>query len=81
MTDPASTAPLAASPWRRTDRHVLLATTGAGAVLVAVSWLGAADATELDTQVRWLNLAVTGVIVLGAGHARWLVRGRRAAGR
>lgn len=81
MTDPAPSAPLGSSPWRRTDRTVVLVTTGVGVAIVAVSWLGAADASHLDTQVRWLNLGVVGVILLGAGNARWLLRGRLAAGR
>ena len=81
MTDPAPSAPLGSSPWRRTDRKVILITTAVGLALVAVSWLGAADASQLDTQVRWLNLGVAGVILLGAGNALRLLRGRRAAGR
>jgi hypothetical protein len=56
-------------------------TSALGAVLVAVSWLGAADATTVGTQVRWTNLGVAGVVVLGAGVARWILVGRRATGR
>ena len=48
--------------------------------LIAVSWFGAADATAVETQVRWVNTAVAGVVVLGAGNALWLLTGRRAAG-
>ena len=80
MTATASPAPTASSPWRRVDRVGLLATTGVGVALIAVSWFGAADATAVETQVRWVNAAVVGVVVLGAGNALWLLTGRRAAG-
>ena len=80
MTATASPAPTAASPWRRVDRIGLLVTTGVGLALIAVSWFGAADATDVGTQVRWVNAAVVGVVVLGAGNALWLLTGRRAAG-
>ena len=67
-------------PWDVRDLLALYATTFAGVLLVFLAWYEVSASTRLASQVRWTNVGVAGVIVLGAGNLFWLLRGRRAAG-
>lgn len=66
-------------------RFVVLA-AGLGGVLIAVSWLGAANSTDVHTQLGWLVLAVAAMLLpVGGGaalviwaHRRIALRHRRA---
>ena len=67
-------------PWRVGDLLALVGTWCAGIVLVLVAWFCSDSATSVDSQVRWLNVGVIGVITLGVGNLLWLITGRRAIG-
>jgi hypothetical protein len=54
--------------------------TFVGLLLVFLSWLETSGSVRLGSQVRWTNVGVAGVIVLGAGNMLWLLRGKRATG-
>ena len=62
------------------DLLALYATTFVGVLLVFLAWYEVSASTRLSSQVRWTNVGVSGVIVLGAGNLFWLLRGRRANG-
>ena len=67
-------------PWRPGELVVLYVAIVLGVVLVLLAWLEVSGAAQLHSQVRWTNVGVAGVIVLGAGNLFWLLRGRRAIG-
>jgi ABC-type transport system involved in cytochrome c biogenesis permease component len=54
---------------------------GLAALLLVLSWIGASDTTEVAAQVRWLNVGVVGILVLGAATAAMTMAGRQAVGR
>ena len=70
--------PRAWPPWRPVDLVLLVATTSIGLAVLATGWWGVSGTARLSHQLPWLNLAVAGLIVLGAGNGLWLMAGRRA---
>ena len=54
--------------------------TFVGLLLVFLAWYETSASVRLGSQVRWTNVGVAGVIVLGAGNLLWLLRGKRATG-
>ena len=67
-------------PWELSDLLAVYATTFIGLLLVFLAWFGTSASVRLNSQVRWTNVGVAGVIVLGAGNLFWLLRGKRATG-
>jgi hypothetical protein len=67
-------------PWRVGDALALVGTTGAGLLLIVIAWFCADGAASVDSQVRWLNVGVVGLIALGVGNLLWLMTCRRAIG-
>jgi hypothetical protein len=67
-------------PWTLGDLMILYACTFVGLLLVGIAWYGASSSVAVSAQVRWANLAVGGLILLGAGQLAWLLTGRRAVG-
>jgi hypothetical protein len=67
-------------PWRLGDLYGLYGTTVGGLLLVAIAWYQASGSIDPDAQVGWTNLAVAGLIILGAGNLVWLLTGRRVVG-
>ena len=67
-------------PWRLGDLFLLYACTAVGLLTIGVAWYGASSSVVLSSQVRWMNVGVGGVIVLGAGILAWVLAGRRAVG-
>jgi hypothetical protein len=67
-------------PWRLGDLFLLYACTAVGLLIIGIAWFGASSSVDVDTQVRWTNLGVGGLIILGAGVLAWLLAGRRAIG-
>jgi hypothetical protein len=67
-------------PWGMSDLLAIYATTFVGLLLVFLAWFGTSASVRLGSQVRWTNVGVAGVIVLGAGNLFWLLRGKRATG-
>jgi small ligand-binding sensory domain FIST len=68
-------------PWSRVHVLALWALLIAGGVVLFVGWWGTSGTSRLSRQVLWLNVAVVGVLVAGAGVVIWLATGRRAVGR
>jgi hypothetical protein len=49
-----------------------------GVVLTMVAWWAAHLEAALDSQIRWVNLAVAGFIVASVGEITWVRRARAA---
>ena len=54
--------------------------TGAGGIVIAVSWYVCAGDASFYRQVGPLDAAVAAAVVSGLGNAVWLLRGRRNLG-
>jgi hypothetical protein len=67
-------------PWRVGDVFALVGTSAIGLALVFVAWFCGADALHVESQVRWLNVGIAGVIAIGVGNLLWLITCRRAIG-
>ena len=66
-------------PWRH-DEFISLCTAFAVAgVLVLASWYGASGTMSWTTAMGWVVLGMVGVVIAGAGSARWILSGTRAA--
>ena len=51
------------------------------ALLLALSWWGAAQEVRLARQFRWMAGGVMSIVVLGVVSATWILEGRRAVSR
>jgi hypothetical protein len=67
-------------PWQVGDLLLLYLANVSGLLLIVVAWFEASAAVSQDTQIVWLDIGITGVIVAGAGNLLWLLTGRRAVG-
>ena len=67
-------------PWRLGDITRLYVTAAAGGSILLLGWWGTSGAATLHDQIAWINVAILGLIVWGAGIAQWLTAGRRAVG-
>ena len=67
-------------PWRLGDLMVLYVCTAVGLLIIGIAWFGASSSVVVSSQVRWTNVGVGGLIVLGAGILAWVLAGRRAVG-
>ena len=65
------------APWTRGDGIVTAAVIALGVLLVLISWLGASDTTDWDTQMAWTALSMAGVVVVCLGVGIWLFRAAR----
>lgn len=63
--------------WSRGAIVALLVTSTIGLCLMALAAHGASGEESLGDQVAWLNMAVLGLTVAGAGHASALIAARR----
>lgn len=70
----------AVSPWHRVDAVKAAALIAIGAILWAIGWYQVSDRAAMDDQIAPMNLAVIGVLIIGAGQASWFLTGRRAVG-
>ncbi len=66
-----------ASPWSRHDALVACALMAVGGVVWFVGWWQVAHGVAMDEQIVPLNVAVIGLILVGAGQAWFFLRGRR----
>jgi hypothetical protein len=66
--------------WTGNDRLLLAATTLLGFGLVAAGWFGTSGEVEVRREVPWLNLGVTGVLLLSAGQTQWILAARKRVG-
>jgi hypothetical protein len=56
--------------WSHAQIRFVVLAAGLGGVLIAVSWLGAANATDVHTQLGWAVLAVAAMLLpVGGGAA------------
>ncbi len=67
-------------PWRLGDLLVLYACAAVGLLIIGIAWFGAASSVDVHSQVRWTDLGVGGVIIVGGGVLAWVLAGRRAVG-
>jgi hypothetical protein len=67
-------------PWTATDALRSTVVLGAGALLLAVAWFGAATKKTVEGQVGYGVAGVVGVCVMFAGGILWLMAGRRSVG-
>lgn len=49
-----------------------------GGVIWFVGWWEVSDRARMESQLSALNVAVLGMLVIGAAQALWFLRGRRA---
>ena len=68
------------SPWGSTERVLLSVGWTLAVCAVGFAWFATSDEAVLDDQVRWVAVAVAGMMVAGAVSGAWLLAGRRAVG-
>jgi hypothetical protein len=68
------------APWRLGDFFTAYACAVGGLLVIGLAWLGASSSVRVDSQVRWADLGVVGLVALGAGNIAWILTGRRAVG-
>lgn len=68
------------SPWRGADAVKAAGLIALGAILWAIGWYEVSDRAAMADQIPPMNLAVVGVLIIGAGQASWFLAGRRAVG-
>lgn len=67
-----------ASPWTRSDAVATAAVMAIGSIVWFVGWWEVSDRATMESQLSALNIAVLGMLVIGAGQTLWFLRGRRA---
>jgi hypothetical protein len=70
----------ASGPWGRTDRGLWVASTAVGTAMSLTGWWMTSGRADLADQVSPATLCVGGALLVLAGHAAWVLRGRRAIG-
>lgn len=69
-----------AAPWEPNDLVRLVTLSLIALAVIGIAWYGASGEGRLSQQMSWLNLAVVGILVGGAGNLTWMARGRRSVG-
>jgi hypothetical protein len=69
--------PHAGPVFARADVAIVSVALGIGAVTLLVGWWGVSGTADHADQWLWLNLAVGGLVVSGAGIGLWLLGGTR----
>lgn len=67
-------------PWEADDLSRLLVFQVVAGGILAVSWWIVSGTGDLDKQMLWLRIGVTGVLLSGIANGVWLMRGRRLVG-
>ena len=67
-------------PWRVGDLLLFYGCIAVGLCVIGIAWFGASNSVVVTSQLRWTNIGVGGLIVLGAGMLAWILAGRRAVG-
>ncbi len=70
----------ASTPWTRTDAVTTAVLTTLGGGIMVVGWWEISDRASMESQLAPLNVAVLGLVLIGAGQALWFLRGRQACG-
>ena len=68
------------TPWTRSDAARTAAFVAVGLVVWMFGWFGVSGQAAFEGQIAPLNLAIVGVVLVGAGYAGWFLAGRRAVG-
>lgn len=67
-------------PWKPEDFVRLVSANAVGLILVFASWFQTTQAADVRGRLTWLNLALVGLVIAGAGNGMWLLRGRQVVG-
>ena len=67
--------------WTRRDHALFAGLIALSVALLALAWYGAGGEVVFEDDQRWLNLAVTGMLVATVGSVRWFLVGRRSVHR
>jgi hypothetical protein len=67
-------------PWTTRAFSLAYVCAVGGLLVIGVAWFGASSSVTLNSQLRWADVGVAGLILLGAGNIAWLLTGRRAVG-
>lgn len=65
-------------PWASEHIERLVTWNLVGLGLVAIGTRQAIQAESISSVLGWLNLAVVGLVISGAGNGSWLLRGRQS---
>ncbi|WP_019874817.1 hypothetical protein [Sporichthya polymorpha] len=49
-----------------------------GAIVLVAGWWEVSDRASMESQIPAFNIAVLGLVLIGAGQGLWFLRGRRA---
>ncbi|HEY1651506.1 MAG TPA: hypothetical protein VGG09_06450 [Acidimicrobiales bacterium] len=66
------------SPWTRTDALIAAVVMAIGGVVCFAGWWEVSTRASMAEQIMPLDLAIVGLVVIGAGQVLWFLRGRRA---
>jgi hypothetical protein len=67
-------------PWALGDMLALSICTAVGMLLIGAAWDRTNGLVAVRDQVPWLNVGISGVVIIAAGNTVWFLRGRRAVG-
>ena len=73
--------PLPQQLWAVPFRWMLLGSTVAGGVVIAVGWVSVSASRTASDQIGGLVAAVVGLGLAAVGQAVWIISGRRSLGR
>jgi hypothetical protein len=76
----AVSRPPGVTPWQIADAVKAAGLIAVGAIVWFAGWYEVSDRAAMDEQIAPMNLAVVGVLLVGAGQASWFLAGRRAVG-
>ena len=65
-------------PWVVPDLFRWFGLLGLAAVGLVVAWWEESGTASLHTEIIWLNVGVSAIVVSGLGNMTWLLQGRRA---
>lgn len=68
------------SPWHWADAVKTAGLIVIGAIVWFVGWYQVSERAAMDEQIAPMNLAIVGLLIIGAGQASWFLAGRRAVG-
>ncbi len=68
----------ASTPWTRTDAVTSAVLMAVGVLVLSAGWWEVSDRASMESQIPAFNIAVLGLVLIGAGQGLWFLRGRRA---
>ncbi len=64
-------------PWRRSDLRQLVTLASVGAIVMLLGWEGVSETDDYNTQLIWIVVGASGLIVAALGAGLWLSAGFR----